>query len=317
MEHLQKNGIQISGDIQKQQLINTGYYHGYKGYRFFGTSDNRLPFTSYDEIYATIEYDSNLKSLLYGKIMHIETAIKNIALITIIDEIKSNSINDMCEQVVISYKNTPSTFSREKKKKAQIHNLNLQGNMRNTILHYYKKDNIKITHFYNTLNHTEVPIWALFEILTMGDFGYLLSCLTMNMRQKISLALGLNLSSDTNRTLIYKYIYALKDLRNAIAHNEIIYDTRFGKINPTPAMKSCLKCETGLPYINFKTLGDYIILVCYFLKLLKVAKSEIETFISSFERITISYKSSVPASISSITIHPDLATRMRYIKKLI
>lgn len=35
MRHLRNNGIAISGSSQKQQLINTGYFHGYKGYRFF------------------------------------------------------------------------------------------------------------------------------------------------------------------------------------------------------------------------------------------------------------------------------------------
>lgn len=34
MRHLRENGISISGSSQKQQLINTGYFHGYKGYRF-------------------------------------------------------------------------------------------------------------------------------------------------------------------------------------------------------------------------------------------------------------------------------------------
>lgn len=34
MRHLRNNGIAISGASQKQQLINTGYFHGYKGYRF-------------------------------------------------------------------------------------------------------------------------------------------------------------------------------------------------------------------------------------------------------------------------------------------
>ena len=41
-------------------------------------------------------------------------------------------------------------------------------------------------------------------------------------------------------------------------------------------MKQCLILEMGLPYINFKTIGDYIILVCYCLKLLKVTKTEIK-----------------------------------------
>ena len=58
MRHLRDNGISISGSSQKQQLINTGYFHGYKGYRFFVSSSNRLPFTSYNEINATIQYRS-------------------------------------------------------------------------------------------------------------------------------------------------------------------------------------------------------------------------------------------------------------------
>ena len=84
MRHLRDSGITISGSIQKRQLINTGYFHGYKGYRFFGDAQRRLPFISYDEVYATIQYDSALKALLYGKIMFIETAIKNIALESIL-----------------------------------------------------------------------------------------------------------------------------------------------------------------------------------------------------------------------------------------
>ena len=36
MRHLRTDcGITINGSTQKRQLINTGYYHGYKGYRFF------------------------------------------------------------------------------------------------------------------------------------------------------------------------------------------------------------------------------------------------------------------------------------------
>ena len=54
MRHLRNNGISISGSVQKRLLVNTGYYHGYKGYRFFKTSRTRLPFSTYDEIYATI-----------------------------------------------------------------------------------------------------------------------------------------------------------------------------------------------------------------------------------------------------------------------
>ena len=211
MRHLRNNGIAISGSSQKQQLINTGYFHGYKGYRFFVSSNRRIPFTSYNEINATIQYDTKLKSLLYGKMMLIETALKNIALNTIMAEINSNSIYDMYDKAVSSYKNASPGTSEDIKKKFQNNKLNLQGSIQNSIAAAYRKENPKITHFYNTVNYNEVPIWAIFEILTMGDFGYLLSCLTQDVRKKISRNIGLNLSSDTNCTLVYKYVYALKE----------------------------------------------------------------------------------------------------------
>lgn len=317
MRHLRDNGIAISGSSQKQQLINTGYFHGYKGYRFFISSAKRLPFASYNEIYATIQYATKLKSLLYSKMMFIETALKNISLNTIMTEIDSSSIYDMYDKVVSSYKNAPSSTTNDIKKKYQNNKLNLQGSIQNSIAAAYRKANPKITHFYNNADYNEIPIWAIFEILTMGDFGYLLSCLTMDMRGKISQAIGINLSSDTSHELVYKYVYALKDLRNAIAHNDVVYDTRFRKIDPSRPMKQCLILEIGLPYINFKTIGDYIILICYFLKLLKVSKTEIKAFIREFEKNTKEYQNSVNPSVSAITIHPDLTSRMAILRNSI
>ena len=98
MRHLRDSGISIQGQKQKRQLINTGYFHGYKGYRFFGNAQRRLPFTSYDEVYATIQYDSDLKALLYGKMMFIETAVKNIALESILSYTKSESIQGYSQE---------------------------------------------------------------------------------------------------------------------------------------------------------------------------------------------------------------------------
>lgn len=249
--------------------------------------------------------------------MYIETALKNIALNTIMAEIDSSSIYDMYDKAVNSYKNAPAGTNEDIKKKFQNNKLNLQGSIQNAIAAAYRKENPKITHFYNNVNYNEVPIWAIFEILTMGDFGYLLSCLTRDMREKISRAIGINLSSDTNRELLYKYVYALKDLRNAIAHNDVVYDTRFRKMDPSKPMRQCLIQEMGLPYINFKTIGDYIILICYYLKLLKVSKTEIRAFIREFEKITKEYELSVNTNVSSITIHPDLASRMAILKNSI
>ena len=147
--------------------------------------------------------------------------------------------------------------------------------------------------------------------MTMGDLGYLLSCLIYDVRNDISKKLGLNISCDTNRQLIYKYIYTLKD---AIAHNAVVFDTRFRNIDPTNAMKQCLKLDIGLPYVNFKSIGDYIILMCYYMKLLKTSKTEIKAFIREFEKITDNYRQAVNKNVVAIVIHPDLATRMKILK---
>lgn len=317
MCHLRDNGIAISGSSQKRQLRNTGYFHGYKGYRFFKNAQNSLPFVSYNEVYATIQYDSALKALLYGKMMYIETAVKNIALESILDNAKSESIQDMYDKVVSSYNNAPASCTTEQKKRLQQNKLNLQNSIQSSLAYAYKKDNPKITHFYNNVGYSGVPIWALFEIMTMGDLGYLLSCLTYDVRDDISKRLSINVSSDTNRQLIYKYIYTLKDLRNAIAHNSVVFDTRFRNIDPTSAMKQCLKIEIGLPYVNFKTIGDYVILMCYYMKLLHVPKTEIKAFVREFERITEDYRKAVNANVASIVIHPDLASRMNLLKNFL
>lgn len=317
MRHLRSCNIDISGSAQKRQLINTGYYHGYKGYRFFNISSRRIPFSSYEEIYATIQYDMKLKSLLYAKIMYIETAVKNISLNCIMQKVGSENIQDMYDKVVSSYRNAPQGCSEEIKKKYQTHKLGLQGTIQNSLSKAYQKDNPKITHFYNNMSYSSVPLWSLFEIITMGDFGFLLQCLTYDTRDAISCELGLNLASDTNRELVYRYIYALKDLRNAVAHNDVIFDTRFRKSDPSRAMKQCLIFEIGLPYVNFRALGDYIILLCYYLKLLRVSKTEIKTFVRDFEKITAEYQSAVSPAVATMVIHPDSSARLTLLKNYI
>lgn len=318
MKHLRGCGIAISGPKQKRQLMNTGYFHGYKGYRFFKDRSNRLPFSTYDEVNATVLYDTRLKALFYDKMMFIETAVKNYALECILDIDRSENIQDMFERSVCGYGSFPASANIDDKKKAQRNKLNLQSTVQSYLAKAYKEENPKITHFYNNLGYSGVPVWALFEIMTMGDFGFLLSTLTYDARDKISNKIGItNRAVDTDRNLIYKYHYALKDLRNAIAHNSVIFDTRFRKMDPSSAMKLNLKNEIGLPYVNFKTIGDYVILTCYYLKLFNTTKTEIKAFIREFERITEEYKNSVSPAVAAVVIHPDLASRMTILKSYV
>jgi abortive infection bacteriophage resistance protein len=248
--------------------------------------------------------------------MYIETAVKNIALICILDETKSESIQDMYDKAVENYNTDPSLPERKRHEK-QENKLSLQSTVQSYLFSFYRSNNPNITHFYNNMSYSGVPVWALFEVLNMGDFGKLLSCLTYDVRDAITQELGLNTSADTNRELVYRYIYCLKELRNAIAHNDVIFDSRFKKSNPSPAMKMCIIQEIGLPHINFDTIDDYIILVSYYLKLLEVQNTEIIAFIQSFESIVDEYKKLVCPQVSAAVIHPNLNNRINILKNFI
>lgn len=121
-------------------------------------------------------------------------------------------------------------------------------------------------------------------------------------------------SVDTNRELIYKFLYMLKDLRNAIAHNSVVFDTRFKKFDPSPAMKKCLENEFALPFVNFEQIKDYVALICYYLELLKEPTEEINTFICDFEKITKLYENTVEIQVAKTVKHPQYEKKLNILK---
>ncbi len=303
MKHLrEKNHVKIKSSRQKIQLTTQGYYHGYKGYRFYKISTKRLPINDYEEINQTIIYDSELKTLLFDKIMLIETTLKNIALDVIINELHTDNIDVLYSKGVTSYKNAPAYFNNKQKSEAQKDLFSLEANIQKLIFEAYNKKDPRIVHFYNRKKYTYIPLWAIFEILTMGSFGRLIKSLTFDLRDKISKRLSIDINIDSNRTLLTNFIFTLKDLRNAIAHNGVIYDCRFNRVQPSNNMKKFLYLKTNLSKINFENFIDYIALISYFLKTLKVNNIEIKLFLMAYKELTNFYINKVPKTITNLTI---------------
>ncbi|MPN37227.1 hypothetical protein SDC9_184743 [bioreactor metagenome] len=57
--------------------------------------------------------------------------------------------------------------------------------------------------------------------------------------------------------------------------------------------------------------------MCYYLKILKVPKTEMRAFIREFERITNDYIKAVNPQVASIVIHADLPVRLTVLKNYI
>ena len=60
MAHMRdEKNIEIKGSSQKRKLRNMGYFHGYKGYRYCNSPDNKLPYDNFNQIQAVYDFDKN------------------------------------------------------------------------------------------------------------------------------------------------------------------------------------------------------------------------------------------------------------------
>lgn len=298
MKHIRNDAsktIEIGGSRQKKLLRLDGYYHGYKGYRFYRKADKKIEFDSYVQLHAVIEYDMALKTLFYPEIMFLETSLKNYTLEKLLETANSSKFNVIFDKLI--YESDTKDNSKKNYKFKQRNNV--YGKLTSAYMH-----SSMIQHFYNKDNY--VPIWAIFEILTMGDFANLLSATNESFRKSLSLELRLNQPNDSNGKLLQSMIFILKDLRNAIAHNGVIFDCRFNQAFTSSrtgsAVKECLRNDIGLDCIDLNSIYDYGILVGYLLFKLDVPFTRIKRFGIGLKSIKEEIEKRVPRSISQVII---------------
>lgn len=80
------------------------------------------------------------------------------------------------------------SYNGIKYKEAYKKRLDTFNRIQNTIAIKYAADNNIVSHYLK--KDESIPIWAIFEIITLGEFGYLISTLELNVRKDISKDLG-------------------------------------------------------------------------------------------------------------------------------
>lgn len=208
----EKHNIQIEGSYHKRQLKNIGYYHGYKGYRYIKKPNNRIKFNNFNEILSIIDFDNKVKALLYPQVMFIETALKSYALEIIIQDGKTENFSQIYSNLMTDYKSYSNQSDRYKnsyKKRLDTYN-----RIQNVIATSYASDSTIVSHYLK--NDESVPIWAIFEIITLGEFGNLISTFDLNTRKNISKDLGLNIAFDSSGRLVENIIFLIKDLKGML-----------------------------------------------------------------------------------------------------
>lgn len=313
MAYMRDNkGIKISGSSQKKKLRYIGYYHGYKGYRYCNSPSSLLSYNNFNELYAVYDFDMKLKAMLYPQIMFLETALKNYALEEILIEANSDRFVDIYDKVMNDYK--AFHVNDEKYKEAITKRMRVRNNVYSIISREYNRSNI-VTHYYQ--RDRAVPIWGVFELLSLGDFCSFISCLNLNTRSRISRSVEIKTSMDRDGQLLEIIIKTLKDLRNAVAHNNTVFDARFRQGRITSRLSNYVTSETGVSDISFDTILDYVILISFVMKMLGRSKSDILSLIKQFEDACEALRKAVPMNIFSKIVYTNTKRKLSAMKKFL
>ena len=155
-----------------------------------------------------------------------------------------------------------------------------------------------VRHFYN--RGEDAPLWVVFEILYLSDLACFFECLNEIMRERIMTQLNMfDVSLDTNRNLLSSMLYTIKSLRNSVAHNNIIFDTRFKDRKISPILK-----------ITLYSLIDYIIIVCCMLKRVDFSSTRAKLLVGAYKKHNQLLQNNVAPAIYAQIIQQNVSQKI-------
>jgi len=178
------------------------------------------------------------------------------------------------------------------------------------LLERHRRGDRIVTHYFATPGEV-VPIWALFEVVTIGHFGRLLEQLSSDVLVRIADAWGVR---RRDADLVPHLVFAITDLRNAVAHNGVVFDTRFASAKIRKKVAGMLGHEIGLEpalHVGFDTITDYLVLVVYLSAGLGFPKREVYRATTSYASLTDELRSRVPARVFDLIVHTDNRAKVR------
>lgn len=306
MRHMRKTGIQIAGSNQKRHLQLTGYYHGYKGYRFNKEPENLIPYKSYSEMRHVIDFDESIKSIMYLPLMQLESAIKSISCEKITSYIKSSLFTDVFDKAMLN-----ANYEERKNK------LRCRDNVYATLTRRFNDKSKIVCHYYN--NDQSIPLWAIFEEMTLGDLSTLIERLKPSIKMEISSELGIPSALNTDGSLLPKFILKVKDLRNAIAHNRVVFDGRYSGFKARNSLCTAIVQDTGIPNIRLDSVVDDIILIIFLMKNLRFNKTQllktVSQLITEIEKLFSKVDFMLYKEIMPSDAHKKLVALKKYVSK--
>ena len=306
MRHLRDScQVDIRGSYQKKQLISYGYYHGYKGYRFVKKSSQRISYSKFKEVVAVIEYDNRLKAALYQPLMFMETAIKNV----VCNETLTGMGVCTFDGVYVEKMNDNPLDRKLRAKRLRLRNA-LYSHISDRYRREEHMDNQMVRHFYD--RGDDVPLWVVFEFMYLSDLANFFDCLNGETKSCILETISLrDKALDTSCRLLSDMLYTMKGMRNAVAHNNIIFDARVKDRTISKILKKWIERETGIQNISLNSVIDYIIILCSLLKRIDFSNERMVSLVSAYKLATEKLRQEVTDTIYKEIIQQNVERKLQ------
>jgi abortive infection bacteriophage resistance protein len=119
-----------------------------------------------------------------------------------------------------------------------------------------------------------------------------------------------DVSIDTNRELLSSMLYTIKSLRNAVAHNNIIFDTRFKDRKISPVLRKWTEKETNIQNITLYSLIDYIIIICCLLKRIDFTGIKAKKLLNQYNIENTTLQQTVSPAIYNSIFQQNITTKI-------
>jgi abortive infection bacteriophage resistance protein len=231
--------------------------------------------------------------------MKTEMKMKNLALVELLDAAGSSALAGL-------YQLMPGgTWDKQKRKLEVMHACN------EALLSCYKHRNQIVCHYYDSPGGT-VPVWALMEIITLGHFGALLREVSDQIRSAIAGRWGLERG---NGGLVPHVVLTVTSLRNCVAHNGTVFDTRFATAAVRADIGQLVARELSYGgIIDFGSITDYFLLLSYLTRRLGAPKREAYPFIRQYRGVIDGLRNGVSTRVFDMIVHTDNRAKVNHLE---
>lgn len=271
--------IICSGTAHKEKLIKCGYFNLINGYKTpFCNGKNEDGTHSYvnettiDEVYALMEFDDELRSLLFKYISKVEQEVRALSAYTFDNINLENSYkwSDLKAYSIYNDKEADNLPDEAKTKEV----LKLISHIYSELSrsnHKYVKNHFSA--------HFEIPTWIVLKIISFSNAIKFIDISPNEVKDNLCMLYEIQTNENKNNyKLLIGSLQWFRIIRNSCAHNERVYDITQGNAIKDEYFNLMSKSYNSSK--RDKKLIDAIVYLKYFLN-----HKQFKKFIEEFKKL--------------------------------